>query len=394
MIVQRLASVATGKAMKYERLGPQEFVPYKFKELTVENIQKACFDYYSDRLVDSDNKKCDILASQNGPSCSKLSHIKNFKLIYIRFITRTPMPPPPSSVLETLTSQKPRSKMPSSTVNIPSQKRVYYPQSISISTMLKVGTAISYQVETPKAIKLLSFDVAQLKWSSFPIIKEFTINDDYFAQGGFRLVYKAKSIHDGKEYVVKRFKPETLKSMNEINHHIDKVETIESMARKAIQTHMLAKNFALQMASVVEETCKSEFGDVFKYEDAFFGIIQGQNEFVMVEKFIPGVFKKYINNNGESIEGGHEELIEKAECLSHFSYQKSKGKLLLVDIQGSDFDLYDPEFATAGGALDNEEDQRQLMFCMGNLSTQAVNKFLSSHLCNQFCRLVKLEPFK
>jgi len=112
--------------------------------------------------------------------------------------------------------------------------------------------------------------------------------------------------------------------MNKINHHIDKVEIIESMARKAIQTHMLAKNFALQMASVVEETCKSEFGVVFKYEDAFFGIIQSQNEFVMVEKFISSAFKKYINNNGESIEGGHEELIAKAECLSHFPVKNQK----------------------------------------------------------------------
>ena len=42
MIVQRLASEASGKAMKYERLGPQEFIPYPHDEMTIDNIQLAC----------------------------------------------------------------------------------------------------------------------------------------------------------------------------------------------------------------------------------------------------------------------------------------------------------------------------------------------------------------
>ena len=77
MIVQRLANVATGKSMKYERIGPQEFVMYEYDELTLENIKNACYKHFKDRLLDI-KMESGILVSQNGPFCSKLSHLKNF----------------------------------------------------------------------------------------------------------------------------------------------------------------------------------------------------------------------------------------------------------------------------------------------------------------------------
>ena len=49
MVVQRLASHATGKAVKFERLGPLDYVPYPFEEVTVEGIKKSCFDHFKDR---------------------------------------------------------------------------------------------------------------------------------------------------------------------------------------------------------------------------------------------------------------------------------------------------------------------------------------------------------
>eukprot|EP00111_Clytia_hemisphaerica_P012080 TCONS_00035498-protein len=85
MTVQRLSSVATGKAMKFNKMGPQEFVAYPFDELTIENLIQACSAHFRDELLD--NQRCDILQSQDGPSCSKLSHIKSYKVIYVRLIT-------------------------------------------------------------------------------------------------------------------------------------------------------------------------------------------------------------------------------------------------------------------------------------------------------------------
>ena len=66
--------------MKYVKQGPREFVPFEFSDITLENIRKACKAHYREDLA------CDILASEQGPSCSRLSQVPSFKVIYVRFI--------------------------------------------------------------------------------------------------------------------------------------------------------------------------------------------------------------------------------------------------------------------------------------------------------------------
>ena len=43
---QPLATEAAGKAKKYERTGPQEFVPFVFDEVTIPNIITACNSHF------------------------------------------------------------------------------------------------------------------------------------------------------------------------------------------------------------------------------------------------------------------------------------------------------------------------------------------------------------
>ena len=49
LIVQRLSSAVEGKAQKYSRIGPREFIPYKKSDLTLEGIKDACLTYFQDR---------------------------------------------------------------------------------------------------------------------------------------------------------------------------------------------------------------------------------------------------------------------------------------------------------------------------------------------------------
>ena len=51
-----------------------------------------------------------------------------------------------------------------------------------------------------------------------------------------------------------------------------------------------------------------------------------------------------------------------AQCLTHFSYEKSDKKLMLVDIQGSGYDLFDPEI-TSQGLLDGSSEVLYCAFC-------------------------------
>ena len=109
-------------------------------------------------------------------------------------------------------------------------------------------------------------------------------------------------------------------------------------------------------------------------------------ECVTIEEFIDGKFTKYLNNTGLLCVDKANPFSQKAECLAHFSHEKSQGKLLLVDIQGSGYDLFDPEIASAELYDDNE-----MLFCAGNLSDIAIINFNAAHQCNLYCEILGLQ---
>ena len=87
LTVQRLSSDVSGKAQKFSRIGPREFVSYPYGDLTMEGIKKACEAHFLSQL--KMHAECDVLAGEQGPSCSSLDQIPNLKLIHIRFVGTT-----------------------------------------------------------------------------------------------------------------------------------------------------------------------------------------------------------------------------------------------------------------------------------------------------------------
>ena len=47
IIVQRLSAEVTGKAQKYSRVGPREFIPYEHDEISISNIKDACIKHFA-----------------------------------------------------------------------------------------------------------------------------------------------------------------------------------------------------------------------------------------------------------------------------------------------------------------------------------------------------------
>ena len=82
--VQRLSADVSGKTQKYTRIGVKEFVPFEYEEVTISNIWRACLDHY----CVSENMFCDILAGEQGPSCSTLKQIPSLNVIHVRFIEK------------------------------------------------------------------------------------------------------------------------------------------------------------------------------------------------------------------------------------------------------------------------------------------------------------------
>lgn len=151
---------------------------------------------------------------------------------------------------------------------------------------------------------------------------------------------------------MKKYLPEALKVIEETG------QTVVIHTKKAVEMHTLAKNFADQLALKVQKDDFIEFGQALQYGKLYFGKELDNGEFVIVEECIDGNVIKYLNN--------------KAECLAHFSFEKSSYKLMVLDIQGTGHKLYDPEIASSE-LLENDE----FLFCTGNLSQTAIELSLA-----------------
>ena len=134
-----------------------------------------------------------------------------------------------------------------------------------------------------------------------------------------------------------------------------------------------------------ESSAHEEFGESFRYSKVYLARSEGQ--LVTLEPYLQGKFVKYINNDGEIIVSGNE-VASKAEAFVHFTYVKSQKAVMVLDIQGTGYNLYDPEVAST--KLQDEE-TKSLLFCCGNLSTNAIDLFLSSHKCGKHCAFLGID---
>ena len=84
IVIQRLSTEVSCKAQKYSRIGPREFVPFDYEEVTLDNIENACRRHFAS--IVGVHMVCDVLASEQGPSCSSLQQIPDLKVVHVRFI--------------------------------------------------------------------------------------------------------------------------------------------------------------------------------------------------------------------------------------------------------------------------------------------------------------------
>lgn len=376
ILVQRMSSTLSGRLKKYDPLDTRDFVPFgEYEELSLENIKEACERYYN-----SPENSCDVLASERGPSCTKMEQVKGKKVYYIRFVQ------PQDDVVRAKKAKTSKSEpiSPSkkddysavalNTQNCPTQPKTVYPKSISLENLLRAGKLVKPPEIT--TLKVEAFDVGNAKWVAMPTI-EVEIEQKSFAGGAFRDAYKAKCVNKGgslgEELVVKKYSPEAIKEITETL----KVP-LKNHTKKQVQMHSVAKSITARFASKVPV----EFGQVLYSE--------WNDTPVTVEEFVPGDFVKYINNDGDCVESPdkeYDEIFEKAHCLVHFSYLYSKRKLMILDVQGSKYQLYDPEIVTT----DLFDTGEEFYFCAGNLSEEAIECFKNVHKCNRFCKMLELE---
>ncbi len=391
MIIQRLSLSVEGKAEKYSRIGPCEFIPYKKSDITLEGIKDACLTYFQGKGLVGKGMEVDVLAGECGPTCNSLHQIPDLKLIHVRIIPHViEVEGSPNSVSVSLphqkwssTSQQNKAMAASFTISPLAKVGETFPKSLSISAMPELGKV----VKTPSdlmVIDVYTFHLENMTWSLKPVRAEFQVESIHFREGGFRRAYRATSPtaeFKGKQWVLKKYLPSTIECVEKTN------QSLEDYTKKTVQTHVLAKSFAQQLQAKFSEVDDSEVVTLFPYNSIFMGKVELTGECVTIEEYISGCFKKYVNNDG-AISNEKSASCEKAECLAHFSFEKSESKLMLLDIQGAGYTLCDPEIASA--ELQSHDDE--YMYCVGNLSVSAITEFCKSHKCNIYCSTVGLKP--
>ena len=98
---------------------------------------------------------------------------------------------------------------------------------------------------------------------------------------------------------------------------------------------------ARHLTKKFQSQAPQEMGKCFQYNHVYYTIIDEKP--ATVEEFVPGLFAKLINNNGkkadlpEDADKDLKDLLAKAECLVHYTYESSNQQLMLLDIQGSGY---------------------------------------------------------
>lgn len=91
-----------------------------------------------------------------------------------------------------------------------------------------------------------------------------------------------------------------------------------------------------------------------------------------------------MNNDGAINQGVNDEIkLKKAETFAHFTYIDSEQTIMVVDLQGVNFTLSDPEIASKNTY---DESSNKMYFCSGNWGEEAIRKFLKAHACNEWCK--------
>ena len=293
--------------MKYSQQGTREFVYFLYEEVTIDNIKEACEQHFKE------TRQCDVLASDQGSSCSRMDKLSSTKMFYIRFLKSKHNFPPKHLSVEnyyhylSLPPKIARHEKPVSTNVIPAgSQRIgqsVLPKSLSVLDMMKLGKLVRKNTTVERYVAE-TFDVTDKSWWC-----HFDVDDEMVGEGCFRKAFQARSCHalfKGKTWILNKYKETSVETIHQVGDYID------GQTRKCVQMHSLAQSLATMFFFEINSIFEN-FSNSFCDHKAFFG--KSSQQWVTIEEYIDGQFEKIINNIGV-VSCLDEQLRRKAEAFA------------------------------------------------------------------------------
>ena len=108
----------------------------------------------------------------------------------------------------------------------------------------------------------------------------------------------------------------------------------------------------------------------------------GGFRYLAVEPRLEGNYEKYNSNNGFVLKGTGAKF-EIPQAFSHFTFEETSGKEMVVDIQGS-------STKSSYRYTDPQLHSRDCQYGRADRGTKGFTDFFASHTCNGICRALKL----
>ena len=224
-----------------------------------------------------------------------------------------------------------------------------------------------------------------INWKN-PFIKkssistEIQIADKPFSEGAMRYAFYMKDNKLDQKLVGKLYKV--------IKKEENNIDTLSKDLLSIVVSKHIAYDFNDRVINIVPNTnLLLNYVDSYIYElldyssskDLTTAQLPNHQRYYSVENYLKGDYTKFNNNSGWTSDNMNEQS-QVAQAFSHFSWQLTKGYLMIVDLQGVDNILTDPQIH----CLDRTK------FGKGNLGYVGIIRFFLTHVCNSYCKKLNL----
>ncbi|CAJ1401233.1 unnamed protein product [Effrenium voratum] len=196
-----------------------------------------------------------------------------------------------------------------------------------------------------------------------------------FAWGGMRLVYNMEDTYN----VDKRKQPIKMVAKRLIRKEHATLKEMLPFCYSTEKAIMFRASFLKALRKVGLDAL------IFFVPCYLYSYGQSEKSYFVAEQLLEGRFEKFNSNNGY-VNGDHE-ASEVLQAFSHYTFVESRGKLLVVDLQGAVDNgwlmLTDPQVLSRAKSKDR-------IFGPGDLGFEGMKAFFETHECGETCHALNL----